>query len=463
MRTITCLLFFLLIYSFAGAQQTIEKSGDSVLLTGPGNYTELILQNHTSATPGFLYNTGKGRTAFKKVLQKITDSSYLLGADELKMPWLSLAGNDSVKGSKTFMPTLSASAGEAYGNTFSATLSPVNAGDTLSGVDFTAAIPSATGTVYGIYEAEFREKVLLDSGASSYHSLVQLDTAVNTSTFIRSVATAPFYIYKPSGSNVPAELLVIKPAAAMTSTGTKLTSSTTLADSVYFTGGVQDYSFVKASPVLLQSGGAGGSLRGIYLNGALTGVSNFRGVEINMNSTGGNALYASGTAPSRFAGLLQYAANYAGTYAAQTLVDKHYIDSSATVAAANAAADTSGINFTGKVFIGTTAVTDPAVVMAVNGTLLTQRIRVQVAGDAWPDYVFGKKYTLSTLASTETYIRQNGHLPGVAAAAEVEKSGVDIGATQALLLKKIEELTLHIIQHEQALQKHQQLLKKLAD
>ncbi|MEM6273522.1 MAG: hypothetical protein AAF998_29220, partial [Bacteroidota bacterium] len=52
------------------------------------------------------------------------------------------------------------------------------------------------------------------------------------------------------------------------------------------------------------------------------------------------------------------------------------------------------------------------------------------------------------LADVESFIAEHGHLPGVPSAAEVEANGVDVGETQALLLEKIEELTLHLIKLE---------------
>ena len=92
--------------------------------------------------------------------------------------------------------------------------------------------------------------------------------------------------------------------------------------------------------------------------------------------------------------------------------------------------------------------------LAVNGNALFTKIKVKEF-NAWPDYVFHKKYTLMPLKELELYIRRNNHLPEVPSAEEVEKEGVDIGETQALLLKKIEELTLHLIEQSEKLEKQQ--------
>ena len=63
----------------------------------------------------------------------------------------------------------------------------------------------------------------------------------------------------------------------------------------------------------------------------------------------------------------------------------------------------------------------------------------------WPDYVFEEKYGLLPIAELEKYIQQNKHLPNIPSASEIEKEGIDLGANQTLLLQKIEELTLYII------------------
>jgi len=80
------ILFLLALLCRAGilrAQKVYTITADSVKLTNCDS-TELILENHTQGVKGFLYNTGNGRTTFKKGLQKINDSLYLIGADSLK-------------------------------------------------------------------------------------------------------------------------------------------------------------------------------------------------------------------------------------------------------------------------------------------------------------------------------------------------------------------------------------------
>ncbi len=110
---------------------------------------------------------------------------------------------------------------------------------------------------------------------------------------------------------------------------------------------------------------------------------------------------------------------------------------------------------TGNFGIGTT---NPTEKLTVNGTIKAKEVSVVPSG--WSDYVFDKEYQLRSLFSLEQFIQQNKHLPDVPSAEEVEKKGIKVGDTQALLLKKIEELTLYII--EQNKESQQQKEKILA-
>ena len=100
-----------------------------------------------------------------------------------------------------------------------------------------------------------------------------------------------------------------------------------------------------------------------------------------------------------------------------------------------------------KLGIGTTNFTDAGTGkdyrLSVNGRIRCSEVKVY---SGWADHVFGPDYHLMPLADVEAFIADNGHLPGLPSAAEVAQEGVDVGATQALLLEKIEELTLHLIQ-----------------
>ena len=69
----------------------------------------------------------------------------------------------------------------------------------------------------------------------------------------------------------------------------------------------------------------------------------------------------------------------------------------------------------------------------------------------WPDYVFGKEYNLMPLQELEQFVNENHHLPNVPTATSVAENGIDLGEMNAILLKKMEEMTLYIIQIEKRL------------
>jgi hypothetical protein len=86
-----------------------------------------------------------------------------------------------------------------------------------------------------------------------------------------------------------------------------------------------------------------------------------------------------------------------------------------------------------------------AYTLAVGGKAIAEAVTVQLQG-AWPDYVFKKDYTLPLLTDVKTYIDQNQHLPEIPSAQQIEKDGVNLGEMNKLLLKKVEELTLYLIE-----------------
>jgi hypothetical protein len=99
--------------------------------------------------------------------------------------------------------------------------------------------------------------------------------------------------------------------------------------------------------------------------------------------------------------------------------------------------------------------------LAVGGKLGARSVHVVAPAIPWPDYVFAPAYALRPLPAVEAFIQANGHLPEVPSAAEVARQGLDLGAMDALLLKKIEELTLHLIALEKQNAALQQRVQQL--
>ena len=100
----------------------------------------------------------------------------------------------------------------------------------------------------------------------------------------------------------------------------------------------------------------------------------------------------------------------------------------------------------GNVTIGTTS-TPVDYKLAVGGDVIAERVVVKLQ-NTWPDYVFKKSYGLRSLEQVEQFINQNSHLPEVPSAQEVTDKGIDVGAMNAKLLQKVEELTLYLIEQD---------------
>jgi hypothetical protein len=98
----------------------------------------------------------------------------------------------------------------------------------------------------------------------------------------------------------------------------------------------------------------------------------------------------------------------------------------------------------GYVGIGTTT---PKHALSVNGTVLAKSaVLVENLSGEWPDYVFSKNYSLPSLSDVEKFIESNHHLPEVPSQEQIKKEGLNLGEMELIMMKKIEELTLHVIQ-----------------
>ncbi|MGJ1439055.1 hypothetical protein ACR79U_24245 [Sphingobacterium siyangense] len=109
----------------------------------------------------------------------------------------------------------------------------------------------------------------------------------------------------------------------------------------------------------------------------------------------------------------------------------------------------------GNVGIGTLKPTER---LSVNGKIRAHEIKVETTN--WPDYVFTDEYQLPTLKETAEFIENNKHLPGVPKAAQVEQDGLSLGEMNRILLQKIEELTLHMIDKDRRIEALEKKLNK---
>nr|NQU89282.1 hypothetical protein [Bacteroidota bacterium] len=86
--------------------------------------------------------------------------------------------------------------------------------------------------------------------------------------------------------------------------------------------------------------------------------------------------------------------------------------------------------------------------MILQGDGLLKANEIEIQLDVWSDYVFNEDYNLPELKEVEIFIKENKHLPDVPSEAEVLEDGVNLGEMDAILLKKIEELTLYLIEQQ---------------
>jgi hypothetical protein len=105
----------------------------------------------------------------------------------------------------------------------------------------------------------------------------------------------------------------------------------------------------------------------------------------------------------------------------------------------------------GNVGIGTSS---PDAKLTVNGDI--KATRVDVVSSIVSDFVFEEDYNLRSLEEVEAFVKKNKHLPEIPAASELIGKTYSVGEMDDLLLRKVEELTLYIIQMEKRIQQLEQ-------
>ncbi|MCW8311097.1 hypothetical protein K7A41_07675 [Sphingobacterium sp. InxBP1] len=111
----------------------------------------------------------------------------------------------------------------------------------------------------------------------------------------------------------------------------------------------------------------------------------------------------------------------------------------------------------GNVGIGTW---NPMAKLAVEGNILAKEIKVKTDINV-PDYVFEPDYALHSLEYIANYVKTHKHLPEIPSANEIKKDGLDLAEMNLLLLKKVEELTLHLIEKDKVLNQVMERLERL--
>lgn len=98
-------------------------------------------------------------------------------------------------------------------------------------------------------------------------------------------------------------------------------------------------------------------------------------------------------------------------------------------------------------------------ILQLDNTGLLRVREVKLDAQAWPDYVFRDDYVLIPLMEVEEYISMHGHLPNVPSEQEVKEEGQDLGEMNKILLEKIEELTLHMIEQQKQIDELKQQIR----
>ena len=109
------------------------------------------------------------------------------------------------------------------------------------------------------------------------------------------------------------------------------------------------------------------------------------------------------------------------------------------------------INGNGNVAIG--SFINPTYKLTVDGTISATEVKVSTTPNS--DYVFEPDYELLSIQEVETFVKENKHLPDIPSAEEFKENGVGLGEMDDMLLRKVEELTLYVIE----LKKENELLK----
>lgn len=106
-----------------------------------------------------------------------------------------------------------------------------------------------------------------------------------------------------------------------------------------------------------------------------------------------------------------------------------------------------GQNTSGNVGIGTTDIPN-GYKLAVDGKIIATELKIQLKNLWPPDYVFESNYHLMSIPELKEFIEKNKRLPEIPSADEMLKNGVNTAELMMGLLKKLEEITLYVIQQQ---------------
>ena len=426
------------------AQYVYTIKADSVKITNCDS-AELILENHTQGVPGFLFNTGKGRTQFKRGLVSLGNGSYQIGADTLKA-WVQ-GGNSW--GTTGVFGTLDNNPVNFYSNNVRR-MSLLGSGRLL--------VNKTTDDGHDILQIGGN---LYDSGYVTNTS-AQLGTGTTGGSIRLQPGTATdgayMSFYKAGNTNqraMIAELHDLGPLILYDSIGLSLFNTPYLN-----MGGEtpQNATLSIQTPY--------GSSRYDFIAGRSTADS----FDYDMSIiTPGTVIYGAFEdlgCKTRINGSALIAGNvgigiYSPTAQLHTTGSVRFAGLTVDSALNNVVVCDANGNLYTRSASSLASADFPRSSLAVNGTIKAKNLTLRP--EAWADYVLEKSYRLPSLSAVEDYIRKEHHLPGIPSAAAVQANGVDVGETQTALLKKIEEITLYSIEQDKRIQEQDrqiELLKK---
>jgi hypothetical protein len=514
------LLYLISLFAAADlkAQYVYTIKADSVKITSCDS-AELILENHTQNVPGFLFNTGNGRTIFKRGAQPLGNGAYLIGADTLQT-----TSNAWVQG------------GNAFGATGVLGTTDSNHVDLYTNNTFRARLTAAGNMLLGTNTDNGQ---LFQVNGSSYFN----GTQHLTGNFNEGL-NQPHFLYDPTVNAYPGDWEYnfgyrLLPTMVMNgnyqeSYPVDITPTFNLNGYAQYTDGIsaalhigttlggiridqnQSYPGDTGEPLFIYQGGSSDKAAILnYRNGNATGTPFIWHLDGRPASTSGlivPAIESTVSSPQAGGGIsFTMDRFYWGTEASIQMIYQTTPDTGSNVNTSivfNTTSSTLGrltpmyinggnvglgtnsptaqLHATGSVrFAGLTqdstqtnvlvsdangnlyyrsasslATDDPVrSSLAVNGTIRSRKIIV--SPDEWADYVFDSAYQLPRLTDVESYIHRQHHLPGIPSAAAVQRDSLDVGANQAALLKKIEELTLYTIDQDKKLNTQDQQLATL--
>ncbi|MFP5040970.1 hypothetical protein [Parasediminibacterium sp. JCM 36343] len=118
--------------------------------------------------------------------------------------------------------------------------------------------------------------------------------------------------------------------------------------------------------------------------------------------------------------------------------------------------------YQGKVKIGNVNELIDGYKLFVEEGILSEKVKVAVKNsEDWYDNVFTPSYKRMSIQDLDGFIKQYKHLPDVPTTETVMKDGIDLGKMNGILLKKLEELTLDVIDMKKELDETKRQLDEL--